>query len=415
MPVAIYNTNTYEEEIIQKSLSVMFSMLGFDRDNPFGHFIQPGNKVFIKPNWVTHEYRKSCKDQDNIYSCITHPSIIRAVADYVAIALNGVGEIIIGDNPSIDANFNILMNLMRLDDLQNRYEVPCSILDLRPLYCADLADYGNKSKMKRQEGDPKGTTVFNLGKDSALSGINPLLLRGIFNNRLETIMHHRRKTHEYGLSNSIMNADVYISLPKLKTHHKVGTTLNIKGLVGVNAIKNYLVHWRVGWPSIGGDEYPDFKSWLKSKLQHVTYRGAWNGNDTIWRMVVDLYNIFNNNGPSKCFSIIDGIIGGQKNGPFCPTAKESGVLIAGSNFLDVDIVASRLMGFNIMEIPYLRYLIECNNLNYRKIELLAPQYNIKEFFDNRSRNINFLPPPNWLNLLNETDNISHTIGRYITN
>lgn len=34
------------------------------------------------------------------------------------------------------------------------------------------------------------------------------------------------------------DADVYISIPKLKTHQKVGVTLNLKGLVGSISNKN---------------------------------------------------------------------------------------------------------------------------------------------------------------------------------
>jgi len=38
------------------------------------------------------------------------------------------------------------------------------------------------------------------------------------------------------------------SIPKMKVHGKVGVTLNLKGLVGVNTDKNYLIHYRVGTP-----------------------------------------------------------------------------------------------------------------------------------------------------------------------
>ena len=60
-----------------------------------------------------------------------------------------------------------------------------------------------------------------------------------------------------------------------------------------------------------------------SKFQKTTNRGAWDGNDTIWRMVVDLYSIILKNGPRKFFSVIDGVIGGESNGPFCPIPKNS--------------------------------------------------------------------------------------------
>src|SRR5262249_34054310 len=116
--------------------------------------------------------------------------------------------------------------------------------------------YGYKSRTRLQPGDPEGSSVLNLGERSYFYGMNPLLFRGVFTDRWETIRHHHGKTHEYSLSNTILRSDVYISVPKLKAHHKVGATLNVKGLVGCNANKNYLVHWRVGFPEIGGDEFP---------------------------------------------------------------------------------------------------------------------------------------------------------------
>ena len=113
--------------------------------------------------------------------------------------------------------------------------------------------------MYNQNGDPKGVSVVNLGKESLLYGLNPSLFRGVFSDdRAETVNAHKGENQLYGISNSIFKADVFISIPKLKSHHKVGTTLNLKGLVGTMGIKNYLVHWRMGFPFIGGDEYPNF-------------------------------------------------------------------------------------------------------------------------------------------------------------
>ena len=59
-------------------------------------------------------------------------------------------------------------------------------------------------------------------------------------------------THEYLISRSAMDADVFINLPKLKTHKKVGVTLSLKNLVGINGDKNYLPHFCIGTPAEGG-------------------------------------------------------------------------------------------------------------------------------------------------------------------
>jgi uncharacterized protein (DUF362 family) len=48
----------------------------------------------------------------------------------------------------------------------------------------------------------------------------------------------------------------------------------------------------------------------------------------------------------KFFSIIDGIIGGEGDGPIITKAKPCGVLVGGFNPLAVDICTTRLMGFD---------------------------------------------------------------------
>lgn len=290
--VAISACEQYDVEKIKQSLEEMFDELGYDRDNPLGHIVKPGMKVFIKPNWVASRWRQSCSHNGDIYSVITHPAVIEAVADYVEVALKGKGEIIIGDNPSIDADFEELMELTGIAKLKEKYSVPCKILDLRPLVCEDLKYYGKKDLMTAQSGDPEGFVEVNLAEKSMFYKVNPKLFRGVFNEREETIQAHKGNNHLYSFSKSLYNADVYISLPKMKTHHKVGTTLNLKGLVGSIANKNQLVHWKVGFPLLGGDEYPNFFRWLSGRFAKVKERGAWHGNDTIWRMVVDLYNAF---------------------------------------------------------------------------------------------------------------------------
>ena len=209
-----------------------------------------------------------------------------------------------------------------------------------------------------------------------------------------------------------MNADVIISVPKLKVHKKVGVTLNVKNLVGITTNKNFLVHYSVTPPREGGDQYPDdlftpveealIKTerwmydhflangkWFWEYLHRTIYAihnnttrrlglkvteskrkldaGNWYGNDSAWRMAVDLMKIctFTDHNGSlketpqrKTLSIIDGIIGGEKNGPLLPDPKLSGVLLCGENYLAVDIVATRLMGFDPLKLKMYSYLLK---------------------------------------------------------
>ena len=107
--VTIADVNSYDLGTIKDSLKKMFLDLGYPEKNPLGEIIEPGNTVFIKPNWVASRWRASCDHVDDLYSVITHPSLLEALADFVAEALGDEGKIIIADNPSIDADFNELM------------------------------------------------------------------------------------------------------------------------------------------------------------------------------------------------------------------------------------------------------------------------------------------------------------------
>jgi uncharacterized protein (DUF362 family) len=436
----------------------LFHDLGYDRGNwgrpswnPLAGIIRPGDRVFIKPNLVTHEFRRSCGRDGDLFSLITHPSVVRAVADYAALALGGKGEIVIGDNPSVDARFDAILAATRLDLLPDLYRehfaTRCRVLDLRPVMTRDLADYGYRSRTTPLSGDPEGSAVLNLGRKSCFYGLNPFLYRGVFTNRLETIRHHWGATQEYSISNSILNADVFISIPKLKAHHKVGATLNLKGLVGIASNKNYLVHWRIGYPGSGGDEFPrahsraDYvrlaarhlacdllpESWhlaLRRRLKgtvvdraletrklssYENYRGAWDGNDTTWRMTADLYNLFVRDAADwrrrrgreiRFLSVIDGVIAGEGDGPFCPLSKPAGVLLAGEDLLLTDCVAVRLMDYDIDQIRYLRHLLRSEMIKRWPLEVVRDGVAecAESFFDKDRRYLRFVPPSGWPHL-----------------
>lgn len=374
--VAVEKANRYHWEEVNRAMDKLCEDLGYDIANPFQSFIREGMTVFIKPNWVASRWRESCDHVDTIYSVITHPMVIEAVADRVAKALNGKGKIIIGDNPSIDADFAELMELTGIERLKQKYDVPCEIIDLRPLVCKDLKDYGKRDKMVKQSGDPAGEVQVNLGNRSLLYRVDSSLFHGVFDEREDTIKAHSGDNQLYTYGRSLYEADVYISIPKLKTHQKVGATLNLKGLVGSITQKNQLVHWRVGTPESGGDEYPSNEVMEHYKKAKVTHRGAWPGNDTIWRMVVDLY-LGMLQKERKYFSVVDGIIAGEGQGPFCPNSKNANVLIAGDNLLSTDIVAARVMGLDPKKLKYINYFIENGMIQYEDIsiisELVPPQ------------------------------------------
>jgi uncharacterized protein (DUF362 family) len=391
--VAVTECINYELPEVKNALSELLTLLEYD----FSSFIKPGMTVFIKPNWVASRWRASAPHVDTLWSVITHTSIIEAVADKAAEALCGNGRIIIGDNPSIDADFEELMAFTGIRRLLKKYDVPVEILDLRPLVCKDLKDYGKKSEMARQSGDPRGNVVVNLGNKSLLYSVDSSLFRGVFDEREDTVAAHTGDNQLYTFSKSLYDADVYISIPKLKTHQKVGATLNLKGLVGSITEKNQLVHWRIGSPETGGDEYPDAASLAASKSAKVTHRGAHPGNDTIWRMVVDLYSSMLQK-ERKYFTVVDGIIAGEGQGPFCPNSKNAGVLIAGNDLLATDIVSARLMGLDPGKISYLKNFIDTGFMPLGDISVRSDNYPKDDFFTSNDRYLDFNLPKQWMEI-----------------
>jgi hypothetical protein len=212
-------------------------------------------------------------------------------------------------------------------------------------------------------GDPAGYVKVNLDRYSAFCEISHLchLLYGSEYDPNEIRSHHDGRTHEYLISRTILGADCVINLPKLKTHKKTGITACMKNLIGINGNKNWLPHHRLGTLAQGGDQFADdgirhrverkvmacFR-WLfpllgpmrgifAGPLQAVGARifgdtnadtirsGNWYGNDTAWRMVVDLNRILmyagrdgllQDSAARRMFCIVHGIVGGEGNGHF---------------------------------------------------------------------------------------------------
>jgi hypothetical protein len=90
--------------------------------------------------------------------------------------------------------------------------------------------------------------------------------------------------------------------------------------------------------------------------------GNWYGNDTTWRMVIDLNRVLmyadkkghiQDSPARRVFCIVDGIVGGEGNGPLDPNPKHAGLIFAGMNLVAVDMACARLMGFDYRWLPIL--------------------------------------------------------------
>ena len=434
---------------VYEAVRANFRRLGFDaanygtpRWNPLGHLIRPGDTVFVKPNWVDHKHRFD----DDLWSVITHPSVIRAVLDYVLVALNGSGHVVVGDNPHVDTDFSIIRQASRLDDLAAYYcdtrQVSIPFIDCRLWRIENLDLYGYKLGRVPLAGDPAGSVEVDLGTRSLFHGIPDTRFRGTYNDRKETRRFQRAGRHAYDFSRSMYDADVFISIPKLKSHAKVGATLNVKGLVGTISNKNCLVHWKIGFPSHGGDEYPEparKSDRFKLSVQHFlldhlpekfhlaardflrrsgpgralmrtfrieaqrkrVLRGSQSLNDTTWRMTCDVYNIFvrdlprHRHKPLRFFSVIDGIRGGDTDGPHFPCPVSPGVIVTGEDLLATDLAAVRLMDFDAGQIQYLRHL---EAQTPRRVRILSDDFPLDDIRERETPLLGYRPPYRWENI-----------------
>jgi uncharacterized protein (DUF362 family) len=118
---------------------------------------------------------------------------------------------------------------------------------------------------------------------------------------------------------TILRADLLVSMPKLKTHHWAGVTLALKNMFGIIPGSIY------GWP--------------KNVLH-------WAG---IQESILDI----NSTLPAPQFSIVDGIVGMEGNGPIQGEPRHCGVLVLGDDPVAVDATAARLMKIEPRKVPYL--------------------------------------------------------------
>jgi uncharacterized protein (DUF362 family) len=373
--------------------------------NPLAGLVQPGDTVILKPNFIKehHEYRR-----DEWQQVITHGAVVRAVCDYVLKALEGRGRIVVCDAPQTDSSFHAICDVAGVAALREWYAtwstVPIELVDLRN------EEWTAKDEViverRKLEGDPDGCVPVDLGKASEFYGmVPPHGFYGADYQDAVTQEHHRGETHEYLLSGTVMKADVVINLPKLKTHKKTGITCALKNLVGINGDKNWLPHYMLGTPEEGGDQFPErtirtatertMMTWFKRRLYHaptwvnhlfrpvkglgklvfgttdrVVRSGNWHGNDTTWRMALDLNTCFfywragalDARHTRRYLCVADGIVGGEGEGPLAPDAVRSGVIVAGESPVAVDTTVAWLMGYE-----------------WRKLKIVAGAYERREY------------------------------------
>ncbi len=227
-------------------------------------FVKPGNKVLLKVNALMGLPPES--------ACPTHPAFVKAVAKQV---IKAGGIPVIGDNPgSITADINSVFRTIGYDRVAE--ELGIEITNLR-----------------------------QTGSVEVPSKIN-------------------RTVKEFPVSKGVLDADVVINLPKLKTHMLMLYTGAIKNMFGA---------------------VPGFH---KSRLHFA----APNSND-LAAIFVDIYSAV-----KPALNIMDAVVSMEGTGPSAGKARKTEMILASADGVALDAVASTIIGYIPLEVPTTRIASE---------------------------------------------------------
>jgi len=237
-----------------------------------------GKRVVLKPNLVEFDPKAVIN---------THPAVVEAAID--SFKSLGANEVIVAEGPGHRRDNEYLLTASGLYDVVKDHGVKYVDLNTDEVRLIDLK--------------------------SSLTNLKQLYL-----------------------PETLFNADLLVSIPKLKTHHWAGVTLSMKNMFGVVPGAIY------GWP--------------KNALHWAGIVGS----------IVDI----NSSLPIPRFAIVDGIVGMEGNGPLQGQQKNSGVLVLGDDLVAVDATAARLMTIEPRQVKYLNLAGEfLGNLERDKIEQIG--------------------------------------------
>lgn len=380
----IYGDESYLYEAVKS--------LFFCKDTPPINFT--GKRVLVKPNLV-----KQNESPDDEICLFTNPNLI--LATLKVILEQKPKSIVVGDAPIQDCHWEKMLHQDFYDKIQKlseNYMVPISVRDFRKVVFDSSTNSFGVSKRKDSD-----YLIFDVGNRSLLEPITDKKIKFRVTNYDPDRMKrsHAKGMHRYCIAKEVFEADIVITMPKTKTHRMACLTNSLKILVGINGDKDYLPHHRIGSKIQGGDCYKSFslyrtcsewlldfanrrrgkriyayarrlsdKLWQLSKPNdEVSVNAGWYGNDTVWRMVMDL-NLIALYGkidgsladiPQRIiYTLCDGIIGGQGSGPLQPEPLPLGILSFSNDPYLMDETMGLLFKLNIEKVPLLKEAARMN-------------------------------------------------------
>lgn len=243
-----------------------------------------GKKVMVKPNALN-----GASPEEGV---TTHPSVLSAVIE--RLEKSGAAEVVVGDNPgarSYGANEETFRK--------------CGLLEAAKEYYQNI-----------------GTSASEVELSSR------------FFNKLS-------------VSKAILDADIYISLPKFKTHGLTIVTAAVKNNYGILPGGQKLKGHRIAGDPLNFNE-----------------------------LVVDVFGL-----RVPDLFIVDAVVGMEGNGPASVDLRHIGKIMASDNAVALDATISRMMGFNPASLRFIQVAKERGYGDYEKerIEIIGEFSPIPDF------------------------------------
>jgi len=410
-----------------------------------GSTISP-RKIVIKPNWVLH----ATDDAFPIEALVTDARLVEAVVE-ACLAQFPDASITVCDVPLQYSDFALMKKQCGLDGVIERLTSErVTFRDLRrEVMTRDESSF--LRPVAGDHGDPRGYRLVQLGSRSHLEPIAEDSKRFAVNDYRGTVTrsNHASGHHNYLISQTVLDCDLFINVPKWKSHQKSALTGALKNVVGISGDKAFLPHFRRGAPRWGGDEYRDEHRWMylvQTRLREALQKrsstafellkpgwelfkrlrgletrmdkpvaagrefyiagGAWFGNDTIWRMIYDLNLIIETadaegvcrpRAQRRYFCIVDGLVCGEGNGPLQPLPRPTDWIVTGDDPFEIDATRAWFMGFDPELVPIIARRQEYLGAWGRfALDDLDVSVDAEQMPLTRSAiNLEFVPPPGW--------------------
>jgi uncharacterized protein (DUF362 family)/NAD-dependent dihydropyrimidine dehydrogenase PreA subunit len=243
-----------------------------------------GKSVLIKPNVL-----RGSEAREGI---VTNPAVLRAVVEKVETM--EPASLVVGDNPGLFS------------------------------YGANEESFETTGLMEASGGHYR-----NIGNDSVKRDFNPDFLAAV------------------SVSRAVLDADVFISLPKFKTHGLTVMTGAIKNSYGIlPGAQKAMLHRAAGSP------------------------------EGFHEVIVDVFRL-----RVPDFFLVDAIVGMEGNGPASPDLRDIGLILASDDAMALDTVIATMMGLEPSRLRFLQKAKEAGlgDHDLDKIEIIGKLNRIPDF------------------------------------